>query len=107
MKKAIYTTLLILAVSCSSDKCSDLQSKMAMALANQLECTNVAAIQEDIVKFVPLNCKDKQTGVVCAFMVDPLVEYALDLTVSKRWECKMLKTKDQLKTLLSAACAAI
>jgi hypothetical protein len=106
-KLTTITLLFILALSCSKDNCRNMQDKVVEVLAAQLECTNLQEIKLDIEKLVPVNCREKQTGAVCSFIVDPVVEHTLNAAVPKRWGCVLTKTKEQLKLALQVVCAAL
>jgi hypothetical protein len=107
LKTTITAIVLILAVSCAKDNCGQLQKKLANAIATQLECSNAMEIQKDIEKIMPANCKDKQMGITCGLLVDPLVEIVVSAATPNNWGCTATKTKEQLKIILSGICSTI
>ena len=105
--KIWFFLVLVLAASCSKDACNELQDKLVNGLAITLECSNVQAIKEDLSQLLP-SCKaNSQEGPACQILMDPIVNLVMDMTVPKKWDCKLTKTKEQLKTALTAICSTI
>lgn len=114
IKGELMKHVLLIAAIIGMSGCTEAKQKVVETLtpviAGQLECSNPAAIMEDLSNWLKLEQAQQSKGIgadICKGLVGVAVDLLANQAIPEDWECKAEKLPAGLKTALNGACELI